>query len=71
MEQLLARFSDSPVSRRSVATPRCQAFVCYDKSGNVVAVGLEANADTNPDLLGDDGLVTAEWFYQKWTALLT
>ena len=47
------------------------SVVCYDKSGNVVAVGLEANADTNPDLLGVDGLVTAEWFYQKWTALLT
>ena len=34
------------------------SVVSYDKSGNVVAVGLEANADTNPDLLGVDGLVT-------------
>ena len=38
------------------------SVVCYDKSGNVVAVGSEADADTNPNLLEVDGLVMAEWF---------
>jgi hypothetical protein len=37
------------------------SVVCYDKYGNVVAVGSETDVDTNPELLEVEGLVRAEW----------
>ncbi|KAF8632111.1 hypothetical protein AX15_002042 [Amanita polypyramis BW_CC] len=41
------------------ATP---SVVCYNESGGVVAVGSEADLDTNPDLGNIAGLVRVEWF---------
>ena len=38
------------------------SIVCYDEHGNVVAVGSEADIDTNPELLEVEGLVRAEWY---------
>ncbi|KAF8638101.1 hypothetical protein AX17_002441 [Amanita inopinata Kibby_2008] len=38
------------------------SIVCYDRDGNVVAVGSETDLDTNPELEEIDGLVRAEWF---------
>ncbi|KAF8632112.1 hypothetical protein AX15_002043 [Amanita polypyramis BW_CC] len=38
------------------------SVVCYDGSGDVVAVGPETNPDTNSELMVVEGLVRAEWF---------
>lgn len=37
------------------------SVVCYDETGNVVAVGSETDPETNPELAEVEGLVRAEW----------
>ncbi len=38
------------------------SVVCYDKNGKVVAVGSEADVETNHELLEVEGLIRAEWY---------
>jgi len=54
----LSRFPGQAVGGDS----KIPSVVCYDKYGNVVAVGSEADEELNPELREVEGLVRAEWF---------
>ena len=57
--RLLSRF---PGQVKVGDDSKIPSVVCYDKDGNVVAVGSETNADTNPELVEVEGFVRAEWY---------
>jgi len=54
----LSRFPGQAVGGDS----KIPSVVCYDKNGKVVAVGSEADAEANPELLEVEGLIRAEWY---------
>ncbi|KAF8333705.1 hypothetical protein F5887DRAFT_1286174 [Amanita rubescens] len=56
--QGVARFP----GQTGVGDSKIPSAVCYDRYGNVVAVGSETDVETNPELREIQGLVRAEWF---------
>ncbi|KAF8333721.1 hypothetical protein F5887DRAFT_893234 [Amanita rubescens] len=59
---LIQGVTQFPGQQKVGGDSKIPSVVCYDESGNVVAVGSEADSDTNPELLEVEGLVRAEWF---------
>ncbi|KAK2462941.1 hypothetical protein APHAL10511_005139 [Amanita phalloides] len=59
---LIQGVTQFPGQQKVGGDSKIPSVVCYDETGNVVAVGSETDVEANPELLEVEGLVKAEWY---------